>query len=556
MTTPGQDMLTRNLFDNKKFWVSQHVPQRTKLKEMIKNYGGTVVLSEKLAEIKIVDHMKKNLPADSYSYQFVERSVQNGKREDLEPYRAGPSAQRPVGASHIPRKTTRSEYTLKDDQILFDWLHPYELEGNAPIMGNNIYKALAEQSPQHTWQSWRARYIKTLRGRPRPGGGEPKPDLSIRQEPRLPLHPAAEPALEPVLSRNSTASKQQNPPMPSQSRPTDTNHAKRKRDSTGESPSRRRSERGPSSPKRRLMQTSEAMDSMARFLCNKHVSKPHGSPTRLLSRFSSSATPSQTSRPQQNPPEATTPRQPAPPQEETEPEQNQATQSQNKANPMINPLFLEMPFLPPTPEPEQNQAARPENGNNMVNSQLPRVSSPSPSPQFEQNQALKNEADVINALLLEKPSSLASPNPEQIQAVQSLNETNIANTLLLEMPFYPSSPEPEPEAEQDENEDEDDQEVHPDIDSWIDARLARGKVELPIILEVLQRTSMNPEYAERLLEQFAAGKGIPHDMPGVWTTEDDKCLQGGDQRDIERLFKKHGEELCEARFEFLRLMSD
>lgn len=75
----------------------------------------------------------------------MERSVQNGKREDLEPYRAGPSAHRPVGASHIPRKTTRTEYTLKDDQILFDWLHPYELDGNAPISGYSIYKELADQ---------------------------------------------------------------------------------------------------------------------------------------------------------------------------------------------------------------------------------------------------------------------------------------------------------------------------------------------------------------------------------------------------------------------------
>ena len=132
----------------------------------------------------------------------------------------------------------------------------------------------------------------------------------------------------------------------------------------------------------------------------------------------------------------------------------------------------------------------------------------------------------------------------------------MVNALLLEMPFHPSSPEPESEPEQDENENEDDQEIHPDIDSWIDARLARGDVELPVILEALQSTSMNPEYAEIVLEQFAAGKGIPHDMPGVWTAEDDKCLQGGDQRDIERLFKTHGEELCEARYEFLRLMSD
>lgn len=80
-----------------------------------------------------------------YSYQYVERSVRNGKLENLEDHRAGPSAQRPVGASHIPHKKTRSEYTLNDDQILFDWLYPYEQAGDAPVNGNKIYMELAEK---------------------------------------------------------------------------------------------------------------------------------------------------------------------------------------------------------------------------------------------------------------------------------------------------------------------------------------------------------------------------------------------------------------------------
>lgn len=36
MTTPGQDMPGRDLFDDKKFWLSHYVPRRTMLKEMIK----------------------------------------------------------------------------------------------------------------------------------------------------------------------------------------------------------------------------------------------------------------------------------------------------------------------------------------------------------------------------------------------------------------------------------------------------------------------------------------------------------------------------------------
>lgn len=80
-----------------------------------------------------------------YSYKYVENSVRNGKLENLEDHRAGSSASRPVGASHIPRRGTRCEYTLADDQILFDWLYHYEQDKDAPVSGNKIYKNIAEK---------------------------------------------------------------------------------------------------------------------------------------------------------------------------------------------------------------------------------------------------------------------------------------------------------------------------------------------------------------------------------------------------------------------------
>lgn len=127
----------------------------------MKQHGGVVVLFEKEADVKLVDHTRKNLPADTYeplnqwlvsgspsgrtSYQYVERSVRNGRLEDLEAHRTGPSAPRPMGASHIPKKGTRTDYSLQEDQIIYDYLYPYELEENAPISGSKIYQELAQK---------------------------------------------------------------------------------------------------------------------------------------------------------------------------------------------------------------------------------------------------------------------------------------------------------------------------------------------------------------------------------------------------------------------------
>lgn len=112
------------------------------------------------ANIKLVDHTKKNIPAGwyghhrqslyckpqlmslSYSYQYVEQSVRCGQLVDLEAHRAGPSKPRAMGASNIPKKGTKSFYTLEDDQLIYDFLHPFEKEQNAPIHGNKIYQLL------------------------------------------------------------------------------------------------------------------------------------------------------------------------------------------------------------------------------------------------------------------------------------------------------------------------------------------------------------------------------------------------------------------------------
>lgn len=62
---------------------------------------------------------------------------------------------------------------------------------------------------------------------------------------------------------------------------------------------------------------------------------------------------------------------------------------------------------------------------------------------------------------------------------------------------------------------------------------------------------MDPDLADTVLEAMATGKGIPDNIRGVWTKEDDECLEASDSRGIEALIQKHGDELFNERFEYI-----
>jgi telomeric repeat-binding factor 2-interacting protein 1 len=59
--------------------------------------------------------------------------------------------------------------------------------------------------------------------------------------------------------------------------------------------------------------------------------------------------------------------------------------------------------------------------------------------------------------------------------------------------------------------------------------------------------------ADKVLEYLTAGKGIPDDMRGVWTAEDDECLQAEEYSRVQRALTKHGEEAYKERWEYLSL---
>ena len=71
------------------------------------------------------------------------------------------------------------------------------------------------------------------------------------------------------------------------------------------------------------------------------------------------------------------------------------------------------------------------------------------------------------------------------------------------------------------------------------------------IIEALRCTSMRPELADLVLLEEKSGKGLPSDVPGIWSVEEDEWLEGGDARRLRDLEKKHSGDEMGSRGKFL-----
>ncbi|KAL3437314.1 Rap1 Myb domain-containing protein [Aspergillus tetrazonus] len=391
-------------------------------------HGGIVKLLEKDADVQIVDHRRKNLPANVYSYQFIEKSIQKGRLEDLEAYKAGPSTTRPVGATNIPTKGQRAAFTIEEDQLIYDYMQHYERDPLSSVMGNKIYQLFAANHPGHTWQSWRDRYLKRLRGRPRPGGmSKSNNATAVREEDRK-SHPTPAPI--------STS----HPVVPAT-----------QRDETSVQPRERKRKRSPE-PTVSGSRTSNGTSSAQQGTTNRHPT-PSAAQVATISP---------------------------------------ASASQQRKLPQIDTL--------PSPKRVKTTTTR------ISETTIPQENGPT-------EEAMdKDLADESNTSI---------------------------DSIFLELPFLPSSPVPEEAPEQ-------------DIDSWIDSRVRAGKGSEDQVIEALQCTSMDPELAEKVLESLTAGKGIPTNMRGVWTAQDDRDLEAQNTRDIQRVIEKHGD-LLNYRWDYLNM---
>lgn len=133
----------------------------------------------------------------------------------------------------------------------------------------------------------------------------------------------------------------------------------------------------------------------------------------------------------------------------------------------------------------------------------------------------------------------------------------------LLVPPLPSSP-PGPTSQT--ATDEDDRDSTPDVvmterdliaklETWIDARINSG-IDVDHIDLALKSASNHPDLADVVLEALQRGEGVPDDVKGVWTKEDDECLEAVDARRIDQMIGKHGREALDRRYEFLRLYNE
>lgn len=78
-----------------------------------------------------------------------------------------------------------------------------------------------------------------------------------------------------------------------------------------------------------------------------------------------------------------------------------------------------------------------------------------------------------------------------------------------------------------------------------------------IAVRAFHATGNIPSLAGIVMEELLHGKGVPRDMAGVWTTNDDKVLDHtvshgmASERSRRRIMLKHGEERVVAREAFL-----
>lgn len=104
--------------------------------------GGEVVKLDTKADIVIADHARRDSPAGSISWKYIEESVKDAELKDTEKYPAGAPAHIPrqIGSGQSTRKG-RVPFTAEDDRILAKWVADAERAGLA-LKGNALYQQL------------------------------------------------------------------------------------------------------------------------------------------------------------------------------------------------------------------------------------------------------------------------------------------------------------------------------------------------------------------------------------------------------------------------------
>jgi hypothetical protein len=94
---------------------------------------------EKFADVLIADHARKDCPAGSVSWRYIDDCVAKGELVNIEDHLIhAANVPRPAGSTQ-PTRGTKVPFTKLDEQILVTWVRQ-----SVDISGNEIYKKLAE----------------------------------------------------------------------------------------------------------------------------------------------------------------------------------------------------------------------------------------------------------------------------------------------------------------------------------------------------------------------------------------------------------------------------
>ncbi|KAL1861213.1 hypothetical protein Plec18170_001728 [Paecilomyces lecythidis] len=414
-----------------------------------------------------------------------------------------------MGASHIPARGHRKQFTKEDDEILLEWVQKSERSGLATA-GMKMYEALAQEHPQHTSQSWRNRYVKNFRGQ------------------KLLA------ALSAGTQRVST-SEDRNMAASSDSALT---REQPESSSSGEIARSSLREEGAVSH-----ETSHGTSRLARS--HNLNSSQHAPRTPVEQEEFSTQVPLRS-------PYHTPVLSQRPPGQEQEPSRGAhsdmvtlSSATRDRAHQNMTRIeehsrkrrriSHDMPTFELGSQPERKRT---------VTSYHPSVLPSTPiQPPIETEKAEERPAPVSSDDETESEDQFeTAPQPDTQRPSQ------VDDNLLRELPFLPSSPSEE------EDPPERQKEVINEIDHWIDTRVSTGKAQNEQqAIHALRCTCIDLDLADVVLKYLAKGKGIPQNMPGVWTPEDDRCLLGSNAREVERSIEKHGMELAKIRKTYLRM---
>ena len=110
----------------------------------------------------------------------------------------------------------------------------------------------------------------------------------------------------------------------------------------------------------------------------------------------------------------------------------------------------------------------------------------------------------------------------------------------------------EAEVGEDEMDNDDKLSIAANLDEWIAIHKEKDPdVDEELLLNAFERTNNDTSKANVVYQHLLKDKNVPQDVPGVWTVEEDRIIEGSDSREIARIGKKHGEDEMITRLRWL-----